>query len=126
MKKKMLKKDLVIFKKQLNDIKEKLLGEIRQVSEDALKHSSGEVPGGASGYSFHMADAATDTYDREFSVGLASNNRELLYEIADALKRIDEASFGVCESCKGVITKTRLKAIPYARHCLKCQREREK
>ncbi|MFC1704150.1 TraR/DksA family transcriptional regulator, partial [Candidatus Omnitrophota bacterium] len=76
--------------------------------------------------SFHMADAATDTYDREFSVGLASNDRELLYEIADALKKIEDGSFGVCEDCDKNITKTRLKAIPYARLCLKCKRAQEK
>ncbi len=73
-----------------------------------------------------MADVATDTYDREFSLGLASNERQLLYELDDALKKIEEGTFGICEECKSGIAKTRLKAIPYARLCLKCQEKKEK
>lgn len=73
-----------------------------------------------------MADVATDTYDREFSLGLASNSREILYELDDALKKIEEGSFGICEDCKGLITKTRLKAVIYARLCMKCQEKKEK
>ncbi|MEI6631829.1 MAG: TraR/DksA family transcriptional regulator, partial [bacterium] len=75
---------------------------------------------------YHMADVATDTYDREFSLGLASSERELLYELDDALKKIEDGSFGICEQCKSLITKTRLKAIPQARFCVKCQEKKEK
>ena len=73
-----------------------------------------------------MADVATDTYDREFSLGIASNDREALYELDDALKRIEEGSFGVCESCDSLISKSRLKAVPQARMCVKCQEKSEK
>ena len=73
-----------------------------------------------------MADVATDTYDREFSLGLASSERELLYELDDALKKIDEGIFGICEECKSLITKVRLKAVVYARLCVKCQEKKEK
>ena len=73
-----------------------------------------------------MADVATDTYDREFSLGLASNERKLIYEFDDALKRIEEGTFGVCEDCKSLIAKNRLKAVPYARLCVKCQEKKEK
>ena len=69
---------------------------------------------------------ATDTYDREFSLGLASNDRELLYELDDAMKKIEEGTFGICEECKSVISQTRLKAVPYARLCVKCQEKKEK
>ncbi|MDD4953790.1 MAG: TraR/DksA family transcriptional regulator, partial [Candidatus Omnitrophica bacterium] len=82
--------------------------------------------GDISGYTYHMADVATDNYDREFSLGIASNERKMIYELDDALKKIDEGAFGICEDCKSPIAKNRLKAVPYARLCLKCQEKREK
>lgn len=125
LKKKYTKKDLVDFKKIILKKKEEISDDIKHLSEDTKK-SQKEASGDISGYSFHMADVATDTYDREFSLGLASNEREALYEINDALKRIEEGVFGVCETCKGLIAKNRLKAVPSARLCLKCQEKREK
>ncbi len=82
--------------------------------------------GDISGYSFHMADVATDNYDREFSLGLASHERKMIYEFDDAIKKIDDGTFGICEDCSTLITKTRLKVVPQARHCVKCQEKREK
>jgi RNA polymerase-binding protein DksA len=102
------------------------LDDIKHISEDTLKKSQKDAAGDISGYTYHMADVASDTYDREFSLGLASNERESLYELDDALKKIEEGTFGICEECKSLITKTRLKAVPYARLCLKCQEKREK
>jgi RNA polymerase-binding protein DksA len=73
-----------------------------------------------------MADVATDNYDREFSLGIASTERNFAYELDEALKRIDEGTFGICETCKSLIAKNRLKAVPSARLCVKCQEKREK
>jgi DnaK suppressor protein len=73
-----------------------------------------------------MADVATDTYDREFSLGLASDERKVIYELDDALKKIEEDSYGICEECKKLIAKNRLKAVPHARLCVKCQQKKEK
>ena len=117
---------MAIFKKIVLKRKDEILDEIKHISEDTLKKSQKEASGDISGYTYHMADVATDTYDREFSLGLASNDRELLYELDDALKKIDEGTFGICEECKSLITKVRLKAVPYARLCVKCQKRKEK
>lgn len=124
--KKMNKKDLVEFKKRILTLRESIVEGINHISEDTLKKSQKEASGDNSGYTYHMADVATDTYDREFSLGLASNERELLYELSDALKKIDDSTFGVCEDCGNLISKTRLKAVLYARLCVKCQEKREK
>jgi DnaK suppressor protein len=126
LKNKFNKKELAIFKKIILKRKEEMLDEIKHISDDTLKKSPKEASGDMSGYSFHMADVATDTYDREFSLGLASSEREALYELDDALKKIDDGTYGLCESCKGTITKTRLRVVPYARLCLKCQEKKEK
>ena len=125
-KNKLSKKDLNYFKKLILKRKEELLDGLQHSLEDTLKKSPREASGDISGYAFHMADIATDTYDREFSFDLASNERELLYEIDESLKKIQEGNFGICEECKSAISKTRLKAIPYTRLCLKCQEAKEK
>lgn len=126
MKKKFNKKELTEFRKIILKKKEDILEEIKSISEDVLKKSQKDASGDISGYSYHMADVATDNYDREFSLGLASNEMEVLYVLDDALKRIDEGTYGICEDCKQPISKTRLKALPQASLCIKCQEKREK
>ena len=125
-KKKLTKKELLEFKKLILKRKEEILDEIKHIADDTLKKSQKEASGDISGYTYHMADVATDTYDRDFSLGLASNSRELLYELDDALKKIEDASFGICENCKVFIARSRLKAVPSARLCVKCQEKKEK
>jgi DnaK suppressor protein len=120
------KKELNYFKKIILKKKDEILEGLQHSLKDTLKKSPREAAGDISGYAFHMADLATDTYDREFSLDLASNERQLLYEIDEALKRIQEGEFGMCEVCKSRIAKSRLKAIPYTRLCLKCQEAQEK
>lgn len=72
-----------------------------------------------------MADVATDMYDREFSLGLASNEREVLQRVDLALRKIEDKSFGMCIECSKPIVEARLKAIPYVETCLKCQEKLE-
>jgi len=112
------------YEKILLDLKEKILGDIKKISSDA-SDTHKNTPGDVSGHALHMADVATDMYDREFSLGLASNDRELLYKIDEALHRLREGKFGLCTSCQGPITKERLKALPYTQTCLKCQEKIE-
>lgn len=126
MKKKFNKKELADFKKLILKRKDAALDEIKHISDDTLKKSQKEASGDISGYTYHMADVATDTYDREFSLGLASNERDLIYELDDALKKIEEGIFGACEECGRLIAKTRLKALPYARFCIRCQEGKDK
>lgn len=126
MKKKFSKKELADFKKIVLKKKEEVLADIKHISEDTLKKSQKDASGDISGYTYHMADVATDTYDREFSMGIASDERKVIYELDDALKKIEDGAFGTCEDCKNLIAKNRLKAVPHARLCIKCQEKREK
>lgn len=123
--KKMDKKTLIQYRKVLMDIKEKITGQIKQISSDASS-SQKDTAGDVSGHALHMADVATDMYDREFSLGLASNDRELLYKVDEALKRIEDSTFGLCTECSKPIAVARLKAIPYAQTCLPCQEKIER
>lgn len=126
MRKKFNKKELLEFKKLVLKKKEEIIDGIKHISEDTLKKSQKDAAGDISGYTYHMADVATDTYDREFSLGLASNDREALYELDDALKKIDEGSFGICEACKSLIRKNRLKAVPTPGCALNARKRRRK
>ncbi len=112
------------YKKVLLKTKDQIAGDIRTLSDENAG-SGNDKSGDVSGHALHMADVATDMYDREFTLGLASNDRELLYDIDEALNRIQDGSFGVCAECKKSIPITRLKAIPHARLCLKCQEKLE-
>ena len=103
-----------------------MLEGIKHISEDTLKKSQKDAAGDISGYTYHIADVATGAYDREFSLSLASNEREALYELDDALKKIEEGAFGICEECKNLIAKNRLKAVLHARLCIKCKEKKEK
>ena len=119
------KKQLEDFRKQLVELKEKILHDIKNMSAvNSADHK--DTTGDVSGHALHMADVATDMYDREFNLGLASNDRELLFKIEGALKRVESRSFGLCSNCHKTIPQIRLKAIPYVETCLKCQEALEK
>ncbi|MCK9430411.1 MAG: TraR/DksA family transcriptional regulator, partial [Candidatus Omnitrophica bacterium] len=69
MKKKLSKKELKDFKKIILKKKEGVLDDLQHITDDTLKKSQKEASGDISGYTYHMADVATDNYDREFSLG---------------------------------------------------------
>jgi DnaK suppressor protein len=117
------KKKLDHYKKLLLAMKENMVHDINNMSK--AQGGQGNESSDISGHVQHMADVATDMYDREFSLGLASNEREVLYKIDQALKRIEDKSFGECVECKKMIPFIRLDAIPYTETCLKCQEKLE-
>lgn len=118
--------DLNFYRELLFNLKEDILQQIRDISKDTLMKSQKDISGNVSGYSLHMADVASDNYEREFSLGRVSGERSIILEIDEALKRIEDKNYGLCEKCEKHIAKIRLKAIPYAKFCKKCQEEKEK
>jgi DnaK suppressor protein len=122
----MNKKEAKVFYDLLVKKRVELLKGIEHIANDALKTSQRDATGDLSAYSLHMADVATDNYDREFSLGLADNEQKLLNRINAALERIDNNTFGLCEVCEKKITQTRLKIVPYAELCVPCQEKQEK
>ena len=113
-----------IYKKLLLKTKSQIVGDIRNLSEDNTG-SANDGGGDVSGHALHMADVATDMYDREFALGLAANDRKLLLNIDQAMGRIEDGTYGLCLECQKPIAATRLKALPYAKTCLKCQEKLE-
>ena len=124
--KKLSKKELDFYKKLLTELRKKISGDLQQIEGDTLNTNQRDASGDLSGYSFHMADMASDNYDRELNIGLASNEQQILNDIDVALKRIDEGTYGTCEITGEMIPKKRLLAMPYTRLSKKAQEEEEK
>jgi RNA polymerase-binding transcription factor DksA len=77
-------------------------------------------------YSLHMADSGTDNFDRDFALSLLSSDQDAIYEIEEALKRIERNTYGVCELTGKTIPKARLAAIPWTRFTVEAQAQLEK
>lgn len=103
---------------RLLELREQLL---RQM-DGLAKESAEEI----SGYSLHMADSGTDNFDRDFALSLLSSDQDAIYEIEEALKRIEKNTYGVCELTGKPIPKARLEAIPWTRFTVQAQAQLER
>ena len=99
-----------------------LRGSLMNQMGDLKKESAEEM----SGYSMHMADSGTDNFDRDSALSLLSSDQDAVYEIDEALKRIEKGSYGRCELTDKPIPKTRLNAVPWARYTVESQAQLEK
>jgi RNA polymerase-binding protein DksA len=113
------------YRKRLLAEKEKILNQINNLSEGTLSSSQRDSSGDLSGYSMHMADVGTDNFQRELALGLVSNEQQVLYRINEALRRVDDGTYGKCEECGSNIKETRLKALPFATMCISCKEKDE-
>ena len=120
----MSKQQLKEFRDLLMQERTRCVGEIRSIAQNASKNPR-EASGDLSAYTVHMADMSADTYERELAMNIASSEQEVLYQIDDALKRIDEGTYGVCQQCSKPIVMSRLRAVPYTSMCIECQRSKE-
>lgn len=114
------------YYKLLLDLRSHLTGQIDLHSEDTLKRSSKDDAGDLSSYGQHMADAGTDTFDRDFALSLVSSEQEALSEIEAAIQRIRAGTYGICEVSGEPISKERLMAVPFTRYSAGAQKDIEK
>lgn len=114
------------YYKILVDLRKHLTEGIELHSEETLKRSSKDDSGDLSSYGQHMADAGTDTFDRDFALSLVSSEQEALTEIDAAIKRIRDGSYGICEITQKPIAKERLLAVPFTRYSAEAQKDLEK
>ena len=108
-------------RQRLLELKDTLLDAMRGVARDNL-HAGSET----SAFGMHQADAGSDAYDRDFALSMLSKEQGSLYEIDEALKRIEGGTYGVCEICEKPIRHDRLEALPFTRFTVECQAELEK
>ena len=115
MAKKLTQKDLEELRSSLVRARAALTGDISQLEVAALE------PRGAPA----ATEGDTGAHHQEFNLELLERDGLTLREVEEALDRIDEGVYGRCESCETWIPKSRLKAVPHARHCIECQRHVE-
>jgi RNA polymerase-binding transcription factor DksA len=103
---------------RLLDLRDQLLKQKRAQLRDVVEESPS--------FSMHMADAGTDSYDRDLALGMLSHEQDAVYEIEQALKRIRDGTYGVCEITGKQIPLARLKAIPWTRFTAEAEKTLEK
>jgi RNA polymerase-binding transcription factor DksA len=111
-------------KEKLLQLRDSMLDSMMGVAKDNLRtRAEGSE---ASAFGMHQADAGSDAYDRDFALSLLSQEQDALYEIEEAIKRIDFGTYGVCEMSGKAIAHARLEALPFARYTVECQSQIEK
>ncbi|QEG23908.1 TraR/DksA family transcriptional regulator [Mariniblastus fucicola] len=121
---KMKKAEVKPFKELLLNLRARLRGDVSTLANSALS-SGGSGGSGSSSVPSHMADMGSDTFEQDNTILLMNSEGETLTAVEGALERIEEGVYGSCLECSGKIPKTRLKAIPYTPHCVKCASELE-
>lgn len=114
------------YYKLLVDLRTSLTEGIERHSEETLKRSAKDDAGDLSAYGQHMADAGTDTFDRDFALSMVASEQEALSEIDAAIKRIHDGSYGICEITQKPIAKERLLAVPFTRYSAEAQKDLER
>ena len=111
-------------KEKLLQLRDAMVDSMAGVAKDNLR--SRAEGSEASAFGMHQADAGSDAYDRDFALSLLSQEQDALYEIDQALKRIELGTYGTCEMSGKSISHARLEAIPFARFTVECQSKLEK
>jgi len=114
------------YYKELLELRASLTEGLTLHSEETLRRSTKEDAGDLSSYGQHMADAGTDTFDRDFALSMVANEQEALSEIDAAIKRIQNGTYGVCEITNKPISKDRLLAVPFTRYSAEAQKDLER
>ena len=111
-------------KHRLLELRDHFLDQMQSVAQDSLRTRAEGNEASAVGQ--HQADAGSDAYEKDFALSLLSQEQDALYEIEEALKRIDIGAYGVCEMSGKPISHARLEALPFARYTVECQSQIEK
>ena len=106
------------FYHRLLELREQLTRQMNGLAKESAQEMAG--------YSLHMADSGTDNFDRDFALSLLSSDQDAIYEIEEALKRIEKNTYGICELTGKPIPKARLDAIPWTRFTVEAQAQLEK
>jgi len=113
-----IKSEWLKFYHRLLELREQLTRQMNGLAKESAQEMAG--------YSLHMADSGTDNFDRDFALSLLSSDQDAVYEIEEALKRIEKNTYGICELTGKQIPKTRLEAIPWTRFTVQAQAQLER
>jgi RNA polymerase-binding transcription factor DksA len=113
-----IKPEWAKYYRNLLDLRERLLAQMSGLAKESAEEMAS--------YSLHMADSGTDNFDRDFALSLLSSDQDAIYEIEEALKRIEKNTYGICELTGKKIPSARLDAIPWTRFTVEAQAQLEK
>jgi RNA polymerase-binding transcription factor DksA len=113
-----VKAEWQVFYDRLLELRDQLLRQMNGLAKESAQEMAG--------YSLHMADSGTDNFDRDFALSLLSSDQDAIYEIEEALKRIEKGTYGVCELTGKQIPRARLEAIPWTRFTVQAQAQLER
>ncbi len=113
-----IKTQWVKYYKRLLELRDQLTRQMDGLAEESAQEMAG--------YSLHMADSGTDNFDRDFALSLLSSDQDAMYEIEEALKRIEKNTYGICELTGKPIPTSRLEAIPWTRFTVEAQAQLER
>lgn len=106
------------FYDRLLELRDQLMRQMNGLAKESAQEMAG--------YSLHMADSGTDNFDRDFALSLLSSDQDAIYEIEEALKRIEKNTYGICELTGKSIPRARLEAIPWTRFTVQAQAQLER
>lgn len=106
------------YYQHLLELRDRLLNQMNGLAKESAEEMAS--------YSLHMADSGTDNFDRDFALSLLSSDQDAIYEIEEALKRIEKGTYGICELTGKTIPKSRLDAIPWTRFTVEAQSQLER
>lgn len=113
-----IKPEWVKYYNRLIELRDQLVRQMNGLAQESAQEMAG--------YSLHMADSGTDNFDRDFALSLLSADQDAVYEIEEALKRIEKNTYGICELTGKPIPKSRLDAIPWTRFTVQAQAQLER
>lgn len=119
-------KKFKVYYDLLLSLRDHVYAELDLHTRETLKKSNKEDSGDIASYSQHMADEGTDNFDRDFALSLVSSEQEALAEINEAINRIYDGTYGICEITGEPIAEERLLAVPFTKHSLEGQKQLEK
>lgn len=125
-KSKITKANLERYRGMLLETQVSIANQIRSMEREVLQAPSRDASGDLTNLPTHIADLSTDTSSQNLTIELMENGEEVMKDIADALGRIEQGDYGICEDCQKPIPEKRLEYIPYARYCVACKSEQEK
>lgn len=122
----MNKKDLEYFHGLLTELERRLSQSVEGLENEALKTAGGLADDLSHIPAEHLADLGSDNFVRDLKIGVLQNTDAELCDVRSALEKIEAGTYGPCENCSEKIAMKRLKALPFARLCLKCRQEEER
>jgi DnaK suppressor protein len=113
--------DLTPYRERLLALRARLEGDVTQMEDNALNKDHSKT----TSMPTDMAELGSGNFDQEFTLSMLGSEKDAIDQIDGAIKRIDDGSYGQCETCGMKLAKSRLEAIPYAAQCVRCASQQE-